>query len=168
VTDQFVVALVGAPFGLKGFVKVQSLSRETDHLKRLRSVVLRREKAEGLYEVEETSGASRFFLMKFKGIDTPEAAKGLQGAELVTDRAHAAPLKAGEFYIEDLRGLEVVSVSGVALGRVRDVIEGGGGELAEVRLPGGELRLVPFRQEFLGDINLKTGKAVLLKEWILE
>ncbi|MDR2102587.1 MAG: ribosome maturation factor RimM [Treponema sp.] len=130
--------------------------------------MLRWEKTERLYEVEETTGASRFFLMKFKGIDTPEAAKTLKGAELVTDRDHAAPLKAGEFYVEDLRGLEAVSPSGVTLGHIRDMIEGGGGELAELELPGGGSRLVPFRQEFFGDINLKTGKAVLLKEWILE
>ncbi|MDR3166900.1 MAG: ribosome maturation factor RimM [Treponema sp.] len=167
-TEQFVVGLVGAPFGLKGFVKVRPLSGETDHLKGLKKVLLRGEKAEGVYEVEETSSLSRILTMKFKGIDTPEAAKTLRGAELVTDRSHAVPLKPGEFYVEDLRGLEVTALSGEMLGHITDIIEGGGGELAELRLTTGEFRLVPFRDEFFGDIDPENRKAVLRVKWILE
>jgi 16S rRNA processing protein RimM len=167
-TEQFVVGLVGGPFGLKGFVKVRSLSGESDHLKRLGQVLLRREKTEQILEVEETLGSSPVLMMKFKGIDTPEAAKTLGGAELIAGRSHAAPLKAGEFYVEDLRGLEVTAVSGDTLGHITDLIEGGGGDLAELRLTAGESRLVPFRNEFFGDIDWEARKIVLLAGWILE
>jgi 16S rRNA processing protein RimM len=105
--------------------------------------------------------------MKFAGVDAPEEAKALKGAEIIADRVHAAPLKPGEFYVEDLKGLEVAG-DGEVLGRIMDIIEGGGGELAEIRLNSGEVRLVPFRGEFFGDISLKTGKAALLERWILE
>ncbi|MDR2101899.1 MAG: ribosome maturation factor RimM [Treponema sp.] len=167
-TEQFVVGLVGAPFGLKGFVKVRPLSGEIDHLKQLKQVLLRQEKAEKVYEVEEVFSSSHVLTMKFQGIDTPEAARALKGAELVTDRSHAAPLKAGEFYVEDLRGLEVTTLSGEILGHITDIIEGGGGDLAEVGLTTGESRLVPFRNEFFGDIDPENRRAVLLVRWILE
>jgi 16S rRNA processing protein RimM len=167
-TERFVVGLVGGPFGLKGFVKVRSFSGESDHLKRLEQVLLRRENTEQLREVEETMGSPPVLMMKFRGIDTPEAARTLTGAELITDRSHAAPLKAGEFYVEDLRGLEVRAVSGETLGHITDLIEGGGGDLAEVRLTTGELRLVPFRNEFLGDVDPEARKITLLAGWILE
>jgi 16S rRNA processing protein RimM len=167
-TERFVVGLVGGPFGLEGFVKVRPLSGESDHLKRLDRVLLRREKTEQVWEVEETRGSSPVFMMKFKGIDSPEAARTLKGSELITDRSHAAPLKPGEWYVEDLRGLEVTAVSGETLGYITDLIEGGGGDLAEVRLSTGEFRLVPFRNEFLGDIDPKNRKVVLLAGWILE
>jgi 16S rRNA processing protein RimM len=106
--------------------------------------------------------------MKFKGIDSPEAAKLLSGAEIVADRAHAAPLKPGEFYIEDLKGLEVADETGEILGTIADIVEGGGGELAELKLNTGETKLVPFRNEFFGKISLEDNRAILLEKWILE
>jgi 16S rRNA processing protein RimM len=171
-TESFVVGLVGAPFGLKGFVKVQPLSGETGHLAQLTGLTLRQGDKEKVYAVEAVevhADPSRTFLVKFTGIDSPEEAKNLQGAELIADRAHAAPLKPGEYYIEDLKGLELIAAdSGESLGRITNILEGGGGELAEVRLNSGESRLVPFRKEFFGEIDLETGKAALLEQWILE
>jgi 16S rRNA processing protein RimM len=109
--------------------------------------------------------------MKFQGMDTPEAVGALKGAKLMADRSQAVPLKEGEFYVEDLKGLAVIaadSPSDEALGHITDILEGGNGELAELRLLSGELRLVPFRNEFFGDISIEKGRVVLLERWILE
>jgi 16S rRNA processing protein RimM len=172
VTGRFVTALAGSPFGLKGFIKIRPLSGESAHLFRLRSVILRRDGVERRYEVEETAGIPPLVAMKFAGIDSPEAAKTLTGAELLIDREEAAPLGPGEFYVEDLKGLEVSAAfgenRGEILGRITGVLEGGGGSLAEIRLNDGSLRLVPFRKEFFGDIDLDKGRAELLAGWILE
>jgi 16S rRNA processing protein RimM len=159
---------VGLPFGLKGFVKVRPLSGESGHIRALSSVLLRLGGAERVYEVEEITGADTALVVKFRGIDSPEAAKALGGAELVVDRAQAAPLRPGEFYVEDLRGLPVVLPGGEPVGEISDVIEGGGGFLIELKLPSGASRLVPFRDEFFGDVNIGECRAVLLERWILE
>jgi 16S rRNA processing protein RimM len=166
-----VVALVGAPFGLQGFVKTKPLSGELDHLEQLETVVLRRAAHETLFYVEETLRAGPSLAVKFRGIDTPEAAKALSGAELLTGRDHAAPLGKDEYYVEDLRGIPVTDTAGAVLGHITDVLDGGGGQLIELRLsgplPGGELRLVPFRKEFFGEVDPETRRAVLLESWIL-
>ena len=109
-----------------------------------------------------------FLLMRFNEIDSPEAAGVLTGAEIIAGREYAAPLKEGECYVEDLKGLEVTGREGEILGHFSDVIEGGGGQLAELTLPSGEKRLVPFRKEFFGDIDLEKGTVILLEPWILE
>jgi 16S rRNA processing protein RimM len=190
--DRFVVGLVGAPFGLEGFVKVKPLSGEIEHLLRLSSVVLRLNEKEQSCEIEKVSPVFQAVVMKFRGVDTPEAAGKYRGAEIITGRANASPLKSGEYYIEDLKGLEIVlaaehaqsaehvsvehasaehaSVDGTVpvLGHINDIIEGGGGSLVEIRLNSGELKLVPFRDEFFGTIDIKAGRAVLLNRWILE
>jgi 16S rRNA processing protein RimM len=168
VTEQFVVALVGAPFGVKGFVKTKPLSGETEHLERLETVVLRRENRETLFYIEEILRTGASLIMKFRGIDTPEAAKTLSGAEIVTGRDHAAPLGKDEYYVEDLRGIPVLDPAGAILGEIRDVLEGGGGQLLEIQLPRGELRLVPFRKEFFGEVDTEKRRAILLEQWILE
>ena len=106
--------------------------------------------------------------MHFTGIDSPEAAALLKGAEIIAERKFAAPLNEGEYYVEDLIGLEVVDKNEASLGRITGMAEGGGGELAEVELFSGEKRFVPFRKEFFGDVNPEKGKIVLLEPWILD
>jgi 16S rRNA processing protein RimM len=144
------------------------LSGEYAYLTGLDSVIIRRGTRLDTCEIEEVVLLSSSAAMKFRGIDTPEAAKTLAGAELLVDRAHAAPLGAGEFYIEDLKGITVILESGEVLGEIADVLEGGGGQLVELRFPSGETRLIPFRKEFFGDIGIESRRAVLLDRRILE
>jgi 16S rRNA processing protein RimM len=167
-TERFVAALVGAPFGVKGFVKAKPLSGEVEHLERLETVVLRRLNSEKTFHIEEIRIIGNVLAIKFRGIGTPEAAKTLSGAEILVDRDHAAPLGKDEYYVEDLRGLPVFNARGERLGEIRNVLEGGNGQLIEMRLPGGETRLVPFRNEFFGEVDPEKCRAVLLTEWILE
>ncbi|HCM25393.1 MAG: 16S rRNA processing protein RimM [Treponema sp. GWB1_62_6] len=165
--EQFVAGGIGAPFGVKGHCKVKVFSGDIRKLEALSSVLLRKDGAERKYAVEETGGASSSFFMKFKGVDSPEAAKLLTGWEIIVDRADAAPLGADEYYIADLRGVEVFLL-GKKVGDIVDVLEGGGGQLVEIALSGGERRLVPFRSEFFGKVDTAERKAELLEEWILE
>jgi 16S rRNA processing protein RimM len=174
-TESFVAAIAGAPFGLNGFIKIRPLSGETGHLLRLRSVVLRQNGQERTLVVEEAVAQPQAVtqpqtvLFKFAGFDSPEAARALTGAELLVDREHAAPLAEGEFYIEDLKGLEVTALEdGGLIGHIRGIVEGGGGELAEVALASGGVKLVPFRKEFFSKIDIENRRALLQNRWILE
>ncbi|MDR2803577.1 MAG: ribosome maturation factor RimM [Treponema sp.] len=171
IDEKFISAVILSPFALEGFVKVRSFSGETAHLLRLSSVILRNSTGERVYKIEKIrtiEGSPGNILVKFKNIDTPEQAKPLSGSELLLSREEAAPLADGEFYIEDLKGIRVVGVDGAELGAVTDILEGGGGQLAEVRLLSGKLRLVPFRNEFFGEINIKKQEIALLSTWIIE
>ncbi|MDR2417668.1 MAG: ribosome maturation factor RimM [Treponema sp.] len=166
--ERFTLGLVGAPFGLEGFVKINSLSGEHEHLTRLTIVTIQQDRQERVFEVEATAPLVRGLAIKFKGIDSPEAAKRLGGARLVSDRSHAVPLQQGEWYIEDLRGLTVRLSDGETVGWITDIVEGGGGNLAEIQLQSGELKFIPFRKEFLSDIDIEKGSAVLVAAWVLE
>jgi 16S rRNA processing protein RimM len=168
-TEQFVAGIIGAPFGLKGFVKVKPFSGEFEHLLKLKFARLRKDAKETLLNVEESIAVPPVLAIRFAGYHSPETAKELSGAELLVDRGNAAPLQPGEFYIEDLKGLDVVaSDTGQFLGRLANIIEGGGGDLAEVRLNSREMKLVPFRKEFIVGIDLEKGQIMLNNLWILE
>ncbi|MDR3301962.1 MAG: ribosome maturation factor RimM [Spirochaetaceae bacterium] len=165
----FVTAIVGQPFGVEGFQKLSSLSGEFAHLLQLSSVLIRCAGcADKRYEIASFKQHGGALLVKFKGIDTPEDAKKLRGAALVVERKDAVPLTEGEFYIEELKGIPVTDESGGVQGEISDIIEGGGGFLAEIRLPDGEKRLVPFRNEFFGEVSAEKKTAILLNTWILE
>jgi 16S rRNA processing protein RimM len=173
-TEQFITGLIGPPFGLKGFVKIRPLSGEIEHLLRLQTVTVRQGEKERVFTIEESLAQPPALLMKFAGVDSPEAAKTLGGAELLVNRERASPLGPGEYYVEDLRGLAVVAEgtadipAGEILGRVTGIVEGGGGELAEITLAGGGVKLVPFRKEFFIEICPEKGRLILRNLWILE
>ena len=171
-TEKFIIGLAGAPFGLKGFVKIRPFSGEIDHLLKLKSVIVNKDGKEQLLEIEESVPSQPGLLMRFAGIDSPEKAKTLTGAHLLVERENAAPLYENEYYIEDLKGQEVcITNNGIevqTIGVITDIIEGGGGELAEIKLISGELKLVPFRNEFFPEIDPKKGKVFLQNPWILE
>jgi 16S rRNA processing protein RimM len=171
-TEKFIIGLVGAPFGVYGFVKVRPCSGEIDHLLKLQSVIICQNGKERLFTIEESNPAPPGVLMRFSGINSPEAAKSLNGAQLLAGREQAAPLGEGEFYIEDLKGLPVISAADEKIGNITDIIEGGGGELAEIQLTNGEKRLVPFRKEFFTEISpqggAEKGRVILQNLWILE
>jgi 16S rRNA processing protein RimM len=163
----FIAGIVGAPYGLQGFVKVKPLSGEIEHLLKLTSVTLRKDGKERLLDIEESSALPPVVVMRFAGYTSPEAAKALGGAELLVSRAEAAPLREGEFYVEDLKGITVFA-GGEILGHITAIIEGGGGDLAEIKLNNGMIRLVPFRKEFFSGIDLIKRQIVLEKLWVLE
>jgi len=180
-TEKFIIGIVGAPFGVKGFVKVKPLSGEVDYLLKLTSVTLRQGEKERSLVIEETASIPPAVAMRFAGIDSPEKAKTLTGSQLITGREQAAPLGEGEFYIEDLKGLPVNAENdlttaceqgngqaGEIIGHITDIIEGGGGELVEIKLANGEKRLVPFRKEFFSEICPEKGRITLQNLWILE
>ena len=167
-TEKFIIGTVGSPFGIKGFVKVHSASGETDHLLKLKSVIISKDGKEQRFQIAESSFAVKAHLpavlMRFEGIDSPESAKALNGARLIAGRDQTAPLNDGEFYIEDIKGLPVLSEDGELFGHVTDIIEGGGGELTEIEpllLSNNKKFLVPFRREFFSEIDPKKGRLIL-------
>jgi len=185
VTEKFVIGLIGAPFGVKGFVKVHPCSGEIEHLLKLQSVIINKDGVERELKIDESSPAPPCVLMRFSGIASPEAAKTLNGAQLIASREQAAPLKDGEFYVEDLKGLPVTAVVTTEqdlssptphsplpipqiIGHITDIIEGGNGELAEIQLVNGEKKLVPFRKEFFPTISPAEGRVILQNIWVLE
>jgi len=175
-TEKFIIGLVGSPFGVKGFVKINPCSGEIGHLLKLKSAVISKDGKEQTLQIEEITPATPSVLMRFAGIDSPEKAKTLNGAQLIAGREQAAPLSDDEYYIEDLKGLPVIfsgvdgekAASEAIIGTITDIIEGGGGELAEIKLLNGEKRLVPFRKEFFSEISPQKGRVVLKNLWVLE
>ncbi|MBO8451079.1 MAG: 16S rRNA processing protein RimM [Spirochaetes bacterium] len=167
---ELVTAFIRSPHGVKGFMRVESASGETGHLSALPSVLVRLGRDDGqvfAYDVEETAGSAAAFLMKFAGIDTPEDAKLLSGAEILVERDKACPLREGEVYVRDLCQCDLV-YGGSAVGRIIGVTEGGGGDLLEVALPEGRRCFVPFQNAFIGDVNPEQKTVCLLHRWILD
>lgn len=165
--DLLAIGRLGSPHGVRGFLRVRSYSGETGHFEGLREILLSREGERRTVRVEETRVAGPEVLLRLAGCDGPEDARAWTGWEILVPRSRAAPLGPGEYYIADLAGCELV-LAGRAVGTVDGVLEGGEAPLLEIRMSAGRTVLVPFRKEFVGDVDVPGRRIDLLADWILE
>ncbi len=166
--DKLVIGRLGAPFGVRGHLKLRSSSGEYGHIARLAELELRgpdgRAKRLRVAELVDAPGGAA---VRFEGLDSPEAARPYVNFEILADRADAAPLAENEWYIGDLVGCDLVH-AGIVAGTVEAVVDGAADPLLETRLPDGRTALVPFRKEFVGEVDVGAKRIELVAPWILE
>lgn len=165
--DRLVIGIVRTSFGVRGELKIASVSGETDHFRNLRSVTIRKKHTEREYDVESVRTSAGAPILKLAGIETPETARTLNGAEVLADRDHAAPCEEGEYYVADLEELSV-RLHDASIGTVSGVVEVGPRSLLQIRLTDGRSVLVPFVDEFVGRVDLDAGTVELLSDTVLE
>ncbi len=161
------VGKIRSSHGVHGELKFFSYSGEYEHFNQLSQVELRQGPLQKVYAVESFRLAGEIPLMKLAGIDTPELAKTLANWEIWVERSQAAPLEPGEYYLGDLIGCRAVNGDKV-LGTVTGYLEGGVAPLIEVAKVEGGTALVPFQQQYWGEIDLTGQTMQLLTPWILE
>lgn len=136
--------------GRRGEVAAQLLTDFPDRLARRREVWLWDGAGEPRrVEVERAWPHKGFLVFQFAGCDSMTHAQKLVGLEVQIPRAEAAPLDAGQHFLDELVGCRVVErASGAELGRVRELVATGGGSLLAVETPAGRELLIPFAEEF--------------------
>lgn len=100
------------------------------------------------------------FLVEFGGVETRSGAEALRGRYLLREASEVEPRAPDEFFYHQLLGLEVFTVQGERLGRVREVYELTSSDLLEVR-DGEREFMIPFRKEILVSVDLDAGRIVV-------
>ncbi len=161
---ELAIGVVLRTHGVHGHLRVRSLSGEADHFGRLREVRLQRAGQEVLRAaVEEVSASGDTVWVKLAGVDSPEQARTLIGCELWVGRDEAAPLEPGEYYLADLIGCRVLGPRG-PVGRVSGVINAGAGDVLEITGDDGKSFMVPFRDGFVGEVDIAAATVRLTED----
>ncbi|MCG8451586.1 MAG: ribosome maturation factor RimM [Spirochaetales bacterium] len=168
-TQNICIGAVRTAWGVRGWVKLISFSGEWQHFSDLETVSLRPRKG-GVareYQVEGFRLHHGGGLLKFAGIESPEAAKTLSGCEILVSKEQGAPLQDDEWYLSDLVGLQMIASDGQIFGTVVGVVESAD-DLLEVERSSGSRFLVPFRKEFVGEPDLENGTVELTAPQLAE
>lgn len=75
------------------------------------------------------------------------------GAVVLADKSDVPPLEEGEFYIDDVVGLDAYNDDGEKIGIVTDVILIPLNDLLEIELLNGKKELIPYVDEYVLDIT---------------
>jgi 16S rRNA processing protein RimM len=155
--DWIVMGRIAAPFGIKGWVKVQPYSEDPGTLMDFESWRIGRGELQTYYAVEAAQGHGKALVAKLAGIEDRDAAYALRGQEISVAKSALPPPEENEFYWSDLIGLKVVNREGIELGRVDNLMESGANDLLVVK--GAREHLIPFVAAFIGKIDL-AGKTI--------
>jgi len=146
---------IAAPFGVKGWVKVQPYSEDPGALMDLESWRVGRGEQQKHYSVDAIQDHGKALVAKLEGIDDRDAAYALRGQEISVAKSELPPPEENEFYWSDLIGLTVVNREGIELGRVDSLMESGANDLLVVK--GKREHLIPFVAAFVGKVDLAGG-----------
>jgi len=151
---------VAAPFGIKGWIKVQTFTEATDGLLDYRSWWLGGGDSWKQYQVEESAVHGQVILAKLAGAEDREAVAKWKGLEIAVPR-EALPEADGMVYWTDLVGLRVVNREGIELGTVDSLLDNGAHGVLVVQ--GDRERLIPFVPVHVDGVELEAGR--ILVDW---
>jgi 16S rRNA processing protein RimM len=153
-----VLGRVGAPFGVQGWVKVQSYTEPREGIAGYASWTLVRNGQAQPARVLQWKRAGQGIAVQLAGVETREAAQALTGAEVQVDRSQLPPAGPNEHYLHDLLGLEAVNREGVPLGQVDGFIDLPAHPVAVLRA-GKVERLVPLVPSRLVAVDHDAGRV---------
>ena len=154
-----ILAVIGAPHGVRGEVRVKSFVADPMSLKGYGTLLA--EDGRG-FQIERLRPAKDVVVVKFRGVDDRDAAAKLTGLTLGVERSALPAAEEDEFYHADLIGLEALDGAGASLGTVIAVQNFGAGDILEIAPPKGPSLLVPFTKESVPAIDIAAGRLVVV------
>ena len=159
--DLVAVGRIGRPRGVRGAIFVEPWTDDPDE-RFAAGVVMATDPPEaGPLTVESSSTAGGKLVVSFVSVDDREGAEALRGVRLLVPVSERPVLDdPDDFYDTDLIGLAARTVTGGALGPVRDVLHAGGADYLVLDVEGREA-LVPFVRAIVPTVDLARGAVVI-------
>jgi 16S rRNA processing protein RimM len=156
---------ITAPYGVKGWVKIEPYSAAPDALNAHPVWWVGRNGDWREMQVVDSVLHSGNLVARFVGCEERNAALAMKGSEVAV-RREALPRNAdNEFYWADLIGLRVVNGKDEELGAVAELLEHGAHPV--MRVVNGETeRLLPFVEQVVRQVDMANGRIRV--EWELD
>lgn len=154
-----ILGRVTGPFGVRGWVKLVSFTEPPEAI--LDWPVWRMDGDAGPREWRAVEGRrhGKGLVARLEGVADRDAARALGRREIFVERRELPALKDGEYYREDLVGLEVVNLQGRRLGRVLHFLDA---PANPVMVVGGEReRWLPLVPSCLLRVDLAGGRLTV-------
>jgi 16S rRNA processing protein RimM len=165
-TEKFIIlAKIGKPFGLKGFLKLHTYTQDADSLLEYPTLFLQKKKTWTPCEFEATEWKGAQLFVKFPGMDSPEEANAFTNLLVGVPQSALPSIVGREYYWADLEGLTVVTQENFVLGKVLYLMDSGAGDLMVIK--GETEHVVPF---VLDEVVLKVDleKKIIEVNWSLD
>ena len=148
-----------APYGVRGWVKVQPQTEKADGLLAYRTWWLSADGSWKSYRLIEGKVHGGGLIARLEGVDDRDRAAELRSMRIAVPRSELPPAPEGEYYWQDLIGLRVVNCEGVELGEVAEIFATGANDVLVVR--GERERLIPFIEPVVVKVDIEASRLTL-------
>ncbi|EAU41578.1 16S rRNA-processing protein [Fulvimarina pelagi HTCC2506] len=149
------LGVVGGAHGVRGEVRVKSYTEEPTDIGAYGPL---QDENGNRYTVKTARSQKTVVVVKFDEVNERNHAERLNGRELFVERALLPePEEDDEFYLDDLEGLAVETLSGDPVGIVVAVHNFGAGDILEVAPEEGTTLMIPFSEAAVPELDLETG-----------
>jgi 16S rRNA processing protein RimM len=158
---------LGAPYGVQGWIHVESYTDPPGRLLDYRQWALRL--TGGRRELRRVSAGrvhAAGLVAQLEGIADRAGAAAMTGAAVEVDRAVLPPLGEREYYRADLVGFRVRNLEGADLGTVSHFVEAPAGAVLVAKEPGGREHWVPAAPKHVRDVDIEERE--ILVDWPAE
>jgi len=152
------VGKTGAPYGVRGWVKVQSFTEPAENLLNYKPWYVKSGDSSAWVEasVMEAKLHGKGIIARFEGCDERDAALQIRGLEIAIRRDQLPEPEQGEYYWVDLEGLEVKTLDDISLGKVDHIEATGANDVLVVK--GERERLIPYVMDHIvHEVNIEAG-----------
>jgi 16S rRNA processing protein RimM len=153
------LGFVGAPFGVRGWIKLRSHTDPPERLLDHRSLRIGHGGVWQNYRIEASGRSGGALTVKLAGVEDRDQAQALRGAEVCVPRSELPRRDDKDFYRADLIGCEVVNLDGAALGVVQHFIESPAQVLMVVR--GVQEFWIPAVPQHLRRVDLQARRVIV-------
>ena len=136
-------------FGIKGELKVYPY---VDYIDELSKIYIDNKE----YTLSKSRNQKNVVIIKIKGLDDINLVEDFKNKEIEIDRVDLPKLKEGEYYIEDLIGLDVYTDEGKLLGKLDDIFNTGANDIYQVNNI-----LLPVIPDVIKKIDIENQKIIV-------
>jgi 16S rRNA processing protein RimM len=145
---------IAGTHGLRGQVRVLPYSGESDGIRAVQSLYVKKEKgAWDAYPVVGVAGQGKKLLVQLEPFNTIDQVLPLVGCDVYGRRDEMPQLEDGEYYWQDLMGLLVVTDGGESLGTLADIFSTGSNDVYVVQ-GGSKEYLIPAIADVVVKVDL--------------
>lgn len=161
------IGIVAKPQGIRGEVKINSLSDRLERFLDLKEVYIEDKGNYTLYAVKGTRLSGECAFLFLEKIYSRDEAEKIRNKYVCVRREDAISLEEGRYFIFDIVGCKCVTEDGKVLGTVTEVLQPGANDVYCVKGDSGEI-LVPAVKSFVLDIDIENKRILVDGKMLVE
>lgn len=159
--ERIAIGKIVSPHGIKGEIKVFPWTDNPERFRQLTEVWIVH--GETLRKIHITGARQQRngLILAARELQTADQAEAVRNWTIEIEKEDLPVLPEGSFYIFDLIGLQVSTLSGEELGLVADVLQTGANDVYVVKNPQGKEVLIPALKSVVVEVDFARRKMVV-------
>lgn len=152
-TEWATIGTVVAPLGVRGELKVRSLTDIPDRFVQLSTVSIGSDHIP--YRIKSVRPyKGELVILKLEGVDDANTAETLRNFSIQIPVEELAQLPPDSYYQHEIIGLQVLTMSDQSVGTIVDIMQTGSNDVYDIRTDDGSHVLIPAIKEVIKQVDL--------------